>query len=1044
MIAWFIGAALALPPALLGADGPMWVGTVPPDAGLPVVAVVDPQSGALIVESTGRDGRLLRWDGSVWTLDGAALDPETPAAGHRVNGGQLMASETLLGSGTQYDYDEEGRLVGFRWGNGEQLTVRYESDGRVAEMIGPGTRRMQLGWTNGLRWTDALGRTVQRTQTDTGPVRTVTVSDALGRQVITRYRKRDDGWALTGWTDPRGLETRVGRYGDRMDVTAPGGRVYRMEVDEASNVHAVVMPGGQRWRWERDEAGVVQRMVDPAGRVTRFERDGSGRIVSVSPSGRVKRVQRGASGAIVGLVSATGAATQFIRDDQQDVRTIVDAAGNQLFIERFPNGWPSAVLERTGTRWNFSVDALGLPDRIEDPMGRIVRIDRNGAGWIERIVDSERGETKLEYTASGRIQAVVSPEGRRTEFERDATGWVTQIVRPDNTRLTLDRNPVGEVISVGLGAQQTDVIRAPDGRVRSVGSQRWTRDINGRVLAVEGRMGRWELARDPAGWIRKIQAGDWTVDIERDANGWPVRWSGTDGTVEVQRDASGRIVKESGPFERRVLRDPRGLPVRVVAGALGEWRTQRDATGRALTVRGPEGVNLSVERDLLGRPKWTRFPDGTILRRSMEGLVVDDVMVGPSGTVTGRQQTTFDSDGRPVSETVAGGDVWVSEYDPLGRLLTRTALPGAMWVWDEDRVLDPGGRLLLSDDSGRLMEAQLPPGPPAWDVSASMLSVLRDLSGHISGLSGDAGVAPVRFDALGRLEGFRPADSSGWSMRYDARGRPAAITAPDATVSQLVWHPDARASDGVAGILANGNQGMVPWVVMDGGMAARRNGMDTEGIVTNAVGTPAWLLDGTGGSTTLVHSPMGLPAQRAAGSMGMASRLQWFAGGPIQSGPMALDPVSGQRVDGVLGWPWTVAAPGAVVGSHGADPGPWAPVGEWTEPLRLLTDLGVIEPVVPENWTRVGPSPAALEGLPASMDGAPPPLGPEREMVPLETDDPITAWLIQCLLPGGAAPDTDGFVAALVASEVRLPWVPPDVTIPGLERWRSAGFFDVE
>ena len=61
MIAWFIGAALALPPALLGADGPMWVGTVPPDAGLPVVAVVDPQSGALIVESTGRDGRLLRW-----------------------------------------------------------------------------------------------------------------------------------------------------------------------------------------------------------------------------------------------------------------------------------------------------------------------------------------------------------------------------------------------------------------------------------------------------------------------------------------------------------------------------------------------------------------------------------------------------------------------------------------------------------------------------------------------------------------------------------------------------------------------------------------------------------------------------------------------------------------------------------------------------------------------------------------------------------------------------------------------------------------------
>lgn len=1044
MIAWLAGVALALPPALLGADGPTWVGTLPPDSGLAVVAVVDPETGSLVVESVGSDGRLLQWNGRKWTVDGQPLNPEVPAPGHRMDADQLLASATSLSATVQYDYSEEGRLTGLRWPNGEQMMIRYQDDGRVDEIVGPGTRRLQLSWTNGLRWTDALGRSLQRTQVDVGPTRTVTVSDALGRQAIARYRQRESGWMLTGWTDPRGLETRVGRYGDRMDITAPGGRVYRLNVRPSGAVQSAVMPGGQRWQWEYGEEGLLQRMVDPAGRVTRLERDDDGRVVSVSPSGRVKRVQRNADGAVVGFISATGAATQFIRDEQNNLRTIVDAAGNQLFIERFPNGWPSAVLERNGARWNLSVDTLGLPDRIEDPLGRVIHVHRNGAGWIERIVDSDWGEVRLEYASSGRVSAVVSAEGRRTEFHRDAAGRVTRTTRPDGSDVHLERNPVGEVISVRFGPETVKVQRSPDGQVRSVGAQRWTRDINGRVRSIEGRMGRWELARDPAGWIRRLEAGDWWVDIERDANGWPVRWNGSDGTIELQRDASGRPVQETGDVERRVLRDPRGLPVRVVAGAVGEWRTQRDASGRPLTVRGPEGVALSAERDLLGRPKWFRFPDGTIVRRAHEGSTVDDVMVGPSGSVIDRRRMTVDSEGRPLEEVLSGGDAWSAAYTSQGRLVSLTASQGAGWSWEPERVLDPSGRLQLNDANGRVMEAQLPPGPPAWGLASGMISMLRDRMGHINGLSGDAGVAPVTFDALGRLEGFRPANSSGWSLRYDARGRPAAVAGPNGSTSLLLWHPDAVSTEGMAGVLATGPEASVPWAVIDGGMAARRNAMDIEGLVADAMGTPAWILDGSGGAATLLHTPMGLPGQEAGGPMGLRGRVQWFPGGPIQVGAVALDPVSGQRVDGHMGWPWSVVRPWSFSPDHAADPGPWAPTSRWSEPLTMLTDLGVLKPVVEGDWRAVTQPPSVFEGLPTSVDGAAPPLGPDREMVPLERDDPITEWLVHCLLPGGSAPSTDGLVGALISSEMALPWLPPDVEIPGLEGWRRSGFFAQE
>ena len=258
----------------------------------------------------------------------------------------------------------------------------------------------------------------------------------------------------------------------------------------------------------------------------------------------------------------------------------VDPLGNTAFIERFENGWPSAVLDRNGVRWTFGQDTLGLIDRVTDPAGDVVQLHRDGAGCLERIEHGDLGTVRLGRDNAGRLVSVTDVDGQTTQFSWDATGWLSAIERADGETLSLERNPVGELIAFRFRDQLRRIERALDGQPRRLGEVQWSRHQRRCARSEEPSPGSGSSTRDPAGWVRTIQSGDWLVEIERDASGWPVAWRGTDGDIAIQRDAAGRVVTEAGgPVETRVLRDPRGLPVRIVAGKLGEWRTQRDARG---------------------------------------------------------------------------------------------------------------------------------------------------------------------------------------------------------------------------------------------------------------------------------------------------------------------------------------------------------------------------------------------------------------------------------------------------------------------------------
>ena len=257
-----------------------------------------------------------------------------------------------------------------------------------------------------------------------------------------------------------------------------------------------------------------------------------------------------------------------------------------------------------------------------------------------------------------------------------------------------------------------------------------------------------------------------------------------------------------------------------------------------------------------------------------------------------------------------------------------------------------------------------------------------------------------------------------------------------------MWSPDADPKNGLQGLLASGTDAEITWAVGAPGMAVRLINMEHEALVGDPNGNPTWVLDGSGGAALLRHTPTGVPKQQSGGLVGIGGHVQWFAGGPIQWGDTSIDPVSGERVDGVQPWPWSVTEPDEWPDVDPHDPTVWEVHGAWSNPLHVLVKMGVIEPITQHLWTRLSQDPRAHNALPETMDGARPPLGPHREALPLIAEDPITEVMLKALLPGGDATGELTIAAALIEAELELPWLPPGLTIPGLEIWRDAGAWD--
>ena len=674
--------------------------------------------------------------------------------------GRLEAAFDVHGSRRRFLYDAAGRLSGVLSGDGNVVQIRYDRDGHVREIAGPGIQRWRFQQESaGLRATDTLGHAWIVTTTG----RRTVVTDPLARAARTAFDSRG---RIVGATDPVGGEVVLRWWDDQtVELRTHAGRSFKVVLGPDRRPRSLELPSGARWRWTYDDSGRLLSITDPSGRRATWKRDETGNLVAYELGRLALRFDRDAAGRLVSITDALGSSIRIVRDPEGIVLAIEDAVGGKLTVTGGDRVVPVEIATRRKGVVTFGFDVLGRLADALDPVGGRLAFGRDSAGQLTRIVDSIFGETRIHRALDGAITNVVGPDRRTLGFVRDATGALDTLLRPDGTGLAIERGPLGEVIAIREGDEVFRIARDGDLRPVDVGPLSFAWSADDLAERVDTGAVSLRIGRDDSGRIRELAARGFSVAVERDESGQPVRWIGTDGVLDVVRDATGREIGETlrGADALSITRDPRGWIDRVDLGKRS-WRIDREPGGSVIRVQGPEDLRLGHDVDALGRLTLVRYPSGALGRYRYDGPAVLEDIDSADGKEIQARRYELDPRGLRLSALDTAGLETLWRYDPLGEVVAIEGPDGA-WAWTPDGYRGPEGEVLVSDRDGRAAEARPPSWPHAWSVAEEMLTVRRDPWGRMLELQGDLGSVDLVFDPIGRARRRARAGRSGVAPR---------------------------------------------------------------------------------------------------------------------------------------------------------------------------------------------------------------------------------------------------------------------------------------
>jgi RHS repeat-associated protein len=306
-------------------------------------------------------------------------------------------------------------------------------------------------------------------------------------------------------------------------------------------------------------------------------------------------------------------------------------------------------------------------------------------------------------------------------------------------------------------------------------------------------------------------------------------------TVELDYDDEGRVVERRlgtdsierhayDPINRSYRRtDPTGATAvvqwseddlrQVVTDALGRQTvTEREPSGRSMTITGPDGDALRFVYDELGRttavasatgdttqisyledtvlPVRISYPDGSIRNfsydaaRNLTAITLDDQpqlaygyhadgqIAWVEGPAVPRRSYGYDSAGRLQSETDAMGKVTRFEYDEHGNPIREVDAAGGITRSEFDRqrrlvsITDPAGAVtrFVYDDAHSKATIVDPVG--------SRTEFSYDAAGRVTSMTDPAGRSSrYSYDPVGRLIGITDASGRSHRYEYDAMGQ---------------------------------------------------------------------------------------------------------------------------------------------------------------------------------------------------------------------------------------------------------------------------------
>ncbi|MFV2095941.1 DUF6531 domain-containing protein [Micromonospora sp. LOL_014] len=384
-----------------------------------------------VLAEVDASGEVVRFDRP--TDDGRGTAVQVGSAVVVRNAIRQVTSMTTGDGETHYRYDELGRTIGVRTGQGI-TRLGWTLEGELAWREHPDGSVEEFGYDAEGNLVEAVARDGRHTYYEYGAFDLVTARIDDDNRTEYAY---DTELRLTTITDPQG---RTWRYsydpnGRLVEETDFDGRTQRYAWDAAGQLVEHTNAAGEVTHYTYDLLGrvieqrtgesVTRLTYDPAGRIVaaddadskiRLERDALGRVIAEAVNGHtVSSAYDEQVGAVTARTRPSGAVTQWSYDESG--RPLLLAAGGQRLRFGYDGG------REVSRSWDAGLSVEPpADDETRDGDGPAeVRYTLDAAGRPS-IRSGADGDWRLTWDHLDRLTTVTTPDGNHWRYRYDAFG----------------------------------------------------------------------------------------------------------------------------------------------------------------------------------------------------------------------------------------------------------------------------------------------------------------------------------------------------------------------------------------------------------------------------------------------------------------------------------------------------------------------------------------------------------------------------------------------------------------------------------------------
>jgi len=682
----------------------------------------------------------------------------------------------FLKNGTRIHFNAQGLQTSVVDRNGNATTYDYDGSDRIETVMDP------VGLVTTYHYAGAyLAR----------------ITDPANRDTLFEH---DPEGNLTKITDPDGSE-REFTYDARHRMTSKTSKRDHVSLYEYNAAGRLMKSTGPDGFTREFTSGEVAGLVDPASgagtegnpatitlpdavqhtftdgrnKVTTFTTDSFGRTNSrLDPLGRQTTIDRNRHGDPEIITDPNGAVTEFTYDDQGNVLTQEDAAGQPIkrttTFEYDPNfNQVIKVIDPQDHETIFVIDpANGNIDKIINPKTdeRVFTYVTDGplagSGLVETVED-ERGElTTFTYDAQGNVETILDSEGHTTRFTRDPAGNVLTMTEGEGT---------------------------PEARTRT-----FTYDtLNRLTSATDGTANPPTLFRyDDHGNIQEIELPTGEIEIRTydEINRVKTVNNPTQGLTQFEYDGNGNLIEAKNALNDATtfIYDDVNQLLTITDALTGEQQLTYDLSGNVETFTDTNGHTTTFGYDVLNRQiartnplghetsflydkrdNLTRItdPKGQVITGEydeLSRLTRLNLLTAPDPEVS-ISSISYSRDAVGNVSSVSGGFTQVSlSYDGLNRVITeRIGINAVQPPVTLTHTYDAVGNRIQLDESESFANPPLTLGTTTYEY---------DGAGRLTKLTMPASQEiTLGYDPAGRLASQVFPNGVVTAYDYDAQGR---------------------------------------------------------------------------------------------------------------------------------------------------------------------------------------------------------------------------------------------------------------------------------